>query len=258
MTFPGRRGRANARPIATYETVKSLGEENRGLLRAGQAIVIGIGEDGRRRPRGMRSEIFDGKILHILADDQCCFSVYWGRQDVPVIRIGQIKFWNKRLVATDIALRQDIRHPVARDLKSIHRDMLSVCGEIAYPLCVNTAEQSRGEFSRAASKARADDAGLPVRRKLATFHLGLFSSPKSLRPAAPETLSPRHPPSSEADAIVGKRKTRHRTLKRSRHFMLVHRAGLTSARPSVPETIAVVVARARGWGLLAGEGVLGT
>lgn len=32
------------------------------------------------------------------------------------------------------------------------------------------AEQSLGEFSRTASKARADDAGLPIRGRIATFH----------------------------------------------------------------------------------------
>ena len=57
-------------------------------------------------------------------------------------------------------------------------------------------EQLRGEFSRAASKTRADDAVLPIRRRLATFHLGLFSNQKSFRPVAPETLSPRHSHSS--------------------------------------------------------------
>ncbi len=53
------------------------------------------------------------------------------------------------------------------------------------------------EFSRATSKTRTNDTGISICRRLATFHLSLFSSPKSLRPAAPETLSPRHPHSSD-------------------------------------------------------------
>lgn len=53
-------------------------------------------------------------------------------------------------------------------------------------------KQSHRELSRAAPKTRADDAGLPIRRKLATFHLGLFNTPESFRPAAPEPLSSRH------------------------------------------------------------------
>lgn len=43
-----RGGRENARPMATHETVKSRGAEDGGLLGSGQAIVTGIGEDGRR------------------------------------------------------------------------------------------------------------------------------------------------------------------------------------------------------------------
>lgn len=39
--------------------------------------------------------------------------------------------------------------------------------------------------------------GLPIRVRLATVYLGVFSSPKSFRPLAPEGLSPCHPHSSD-------------------------------------------------------------
>ena len=59
-------------------------------------------------------------------------------------------------------------------------------------------EQSRGEFPRAPSKTRTNDAGLPICRRLTTFHLGLFSSQKSLRRTASQTLSRGHPHSSNS------------------------------------------------------------
>lgn len=54
-------------------------------------------------------------------------------------------------------------------------------------------EQSCGEFSRATSKTRTDDAGISICRRLATFHLGLLSGLQSIRRTATETLSPSHP-----------------------------------------------------------------
>lgn len=55
----------------------------------------------------------------------------------------------------------------------------------------------RDVMSAAPSKKGTNDAGISICRRLVTFHLSHLSSPKSLRPAAPETLSPRHPHSSD-------------------------------------------------------------
>jgi len=42
--------------------------------------------------------------------------------------------------------------------------------------------QSRGKFPSAAPKTRAGDAGFPICRRLATFHLGLFRSQNFVAP----------------------------------------------------------------------------
>jgi len=46
-------------------------------------------------------------------------------------------------------------------------------------------QQSRGKFPSAIAKTRTNNAGLPIRRWLATIYLSVFSSQKSFRPAAP-------------------------------------------------------------------------
>jgi hypothetical protein len=76
------------------------------------------------------------------------------------------------------------RSSVRRIYVAARRDVMPAVDAI-----VEESEQSRGEFSRANSKTRTDDAGISIRWQLATFHLGLFSSPRSFRPAAPETLT---------------------------------------------------------------------
>ncbi|ANK95489.1 IS481 family insertion sequence transposase domain-containing protein (plasmid) [Rhizobium sp. N6212] len=47
------------------------------------------------------------------------------------------------------------------------------------------------------NKTRTSDARLPIRRRLATIYIGVFSSQKSFRPVAPEALRPSHPRSSD-------------------------------------------------------------
>ena len=65
------------------------------------------------------------------------------------------------------------------------------------------AEQSRGEFSRATSKTRTNDAGISICRWLAAFHLGLLSNKKPLHPAAPEALGAcNSPPSYPCNGAV--------------------------------------------------------
>lgn len=144
-------------------------------------LASGRGRDFHRRPQVWlwRAVDEDGYVLDEVVQE---------RRDTKAAKRLLVRLLKKQGLAP-----KRIVTDKQRSYGATRRDVMSA---VEQPIAQG-AEQSRGEFSRATSKTRTDDAGISIFRRPATFHLSLFSSPKSLRPAAPETLSPRHPHSSD-------------------------------------------------------------
>lgn len=141
--------------------------------------------------------------------------------DEVVVSIGGRKYWLWRAVDQDgyvldevVQVRRDTKaakrllvrllkkHGLApkrivtdklRSYGAVKRDVMPAVEHRSHKGLNNGAENSHLPLR----KRERGDAGLPIRRGLATIYLSVFSGQKSFRSVAPQALRPRHPHSSD-------------------------------------------------------------
>jgi putative transposase len=95
-----------------------------------------------------------------------------------------------------------------RSYGAAKRDVMPAVEHRSHKSLNNRAENSH----LLAAKTRTSDAGLTIRRRLATIYHGVFSGQKSFHPVAPQALRPRNPHSSDLRHGAVEGRDRHSSL----------------------------------------------